>query len=73
MPLSVFQTPKKYEYPVCQIRKGLTRGKDGDWSSTDPIITQDFKGLISDIMKSLAASIFSGNGMVGLSLPIRIF
>jgi hypothetical protein len=73
MPLRVFQNPKTFEYPVCMSRKGLTRGINGEWFSTDPIMTQDFKGLISDIMKSLAASIFSGNGMVGLSLPIRIF
>jgi hypothetical protein len=51
MPMSVFKTPKTFVYPECATRKGITRGKHGEWNSTCPIITQDFKGMISDIMK----------------------
>ena len=32
-----------------------------------------FKGLMSDMIKKLGQSIAEGRGMIGVSLPVRIF
>jgi hypothetical protein len=66
-------TPKSFIYPECVTRKNLVLEPNGDWISPCPQVKQDYKGVIPESLKQLAVSFFTGRGMVGLQLPIRIF
>lgn len=47
--------------------------KKGYLECNDPKITDGFKGVISYVLKELAKKILTGQGVVSISLPVRIF
>jgi len=52
---------------------GLEITNTGLLKLTDPEILKNQKGLISEVLQSLFKSIAEGRGVVGVSLPIRVF
>lgn len=55
------------------IFKGQEITKDGELKITDKESLKNQEGIVSDVLKRLAKSIAEGRGVVGVSLPIRIF
>jgi len=53
--------------------RGLEITNTGLLKLTDPEILKTQKGLISEVLQSLFKSIAEGRGVVGVSLPIRVF
>jgi len=53
--------------------RGLDITNTGLLKLTDPEILKTQKGLISEVLQSLFKSIAEGRGVVGVSLPIRVF
>ena len=52
---------------------GLQITKSGELKCVDKQVIESQKGLISELIKLLAKSIAEGRGVVGVSLPVRIF
>ncbi len=52
---------------------GLLITSGGELKVVDKQVLAKFKGLMSEMMKKIASAISSGGGMVGVSMPIRIF
>ena len=52
---------------------GLEITNSGVLKLTDPEILKNQKGLIPEVLQSLFKSIAEGRGVVGVSLPIRVF
>jgi len=53
--------------------RGLDITNTGLLKLTDPEILKTQKGLITEVLQSLFKSIAEGRGVVGVSLPIRVF
>ena len=53
--------------------RGLEITNTGLLKLTDPEILKTQKGLITEVLQSLFKSIAEGRGVVGVSLPIRVF
>jgi len=47
--------------------------KSGEFKVIDRDKLSRYKGLISEMIKKISASVAEGRGMVGVSLPVRIF
>ncbi|KAF8822366.1 putative Oxysterol-binding protein 9, partial [Cardiosporidium cionae] len=60
---------KRTEWPLV----GFKRNKLGGLACTDEAIIQKQKGVILEVLKSGGKAILEGKGLVGLSLPVRIF
>ena len=52
---------------------GLERTSTGELKCVDKAILEKQKGMITDIIKKVAESLSQGRGVVGVSLPVRIF
>eukprot|EP00331_Platyophrya_macrostoma_P013436 CAMPEP_0176433954 /NCGR_PEP_ID=MMETSP0127-20121128/16369_1 /TAXON_ID=938130 /ORGANISM="Platyophrya macrostoma, Strain WH" /LENGTH=665 /DNA_ID=CAMNT_0017816559 /DNA_START=41 /DNA_END=2038 /DNA_ORIENTATION=- len=55
------------------IFKGQDITKEGELKITDKESLKNQEGIVSDVLKRLAKSLAEGRGVVGVSLPIRIF
>ena len=58
-----FLTNNSYEY----------KDKNGVFCNIDPKINEDYKGVLGDVLKSLAVGVFTGVGLTGVNVPIRIY
>ena len=56
-----------------KILNGLAINKDGVLQCVDKVMLEKSKGVISYVIKQIAKNIFSGLGVVAISLPVRIF
>jgi Oxysterol-binding protein. len=56
-----------------QALKGLEITSNGELKLTDEEILKKQRGVILDVIKKLAKNVLEGKGVVGLSLPVRIF
>jgi hypothetical protein len=63
------QKPTKKE----DIFKGLEFNNDGFLQCTDKEMLERSKGLVSYVVKEVAKCFLTGRGVVGISLPVRIF
>ena len=52
---------------------GFEITKTGEFKLVDEDKLRRYKGLISEMIKKITASVAEGRGMVGVSLPVRIF
>jgi len=55
------------------ILKGLEINDKGILQCTDPQMLEKSKGILTYVIKEIAKCIFTGRGVVGISLPVRIF
>ena len=53
--------------------KGLETNKNGILQCVDRKMLEKSKGIVSYVVKEIAKCIFTGRGVVGISLPVRIF
>ncbi len=53
--------------------RGCILTKDGQFKLVDEDILKRYKGLISTMISKIAQSVSEGRGMVGVSLPVKIF
>lgn len=51
----------------------LKMEKTGGFYTTDPVEQKAMDGILSDVASKLSKSIMDGNGVAGMSLPVRIF
>lgn len=74
--------PKYLPYEEIRVLKNLTLDsifqgqeitKTGELKITDKEVLKSQEGIVGDVLKRLAKSIAEGRGVVGVSLPIRIF
>ena len=49
------------------------REKNGDLVVKDKELSSKFQGVISIVVKQIIKNIFNGNGLSGISLPVKIF
>lgn len=68
---SVLAAPKHFVKD--EIFKGLEITKKGELKLVDKEILERQKGIASEVLRRLAGSIAAGRGVVGVSLPVRIF
>lgn len=52
---------------------GFSLPPEGGMVLIDPRVIENQRGVIVDVIKSVAACVVKGKGVVGLSLPIRLF
>lgn len=69
--LSWEQVSQKREYP--RVQEGNSITKNGELKCTDKEVLKKQSGVIMDILKKVTQSIVEGRGIVGVSLPVRIF
>jgi hypothetical protein len=55
------------------IFRGLEINKDGFLQCTDKEMLERSKGIVSYVVREIAKCILTGRGIVGISLPVRIF
>lgn len=60
-------------YAKNDVFKGLEIKKNGEIKLVDEEVLKNQKGIVTDVLKRLASSIAEGRGVVGVSLPVRIF
>lgn len=53
--------------------EGLVITPSGDLKIVSALVIAKFKGFMSEMIKKISQSIAEGRGMIGVSLPIRIF
>lgn len=58
---------------VADLEKSFIPNEKGELILTDQKIIESQKGIISDVLKKMAKLIFTGQGLVKMSLPVRIF
>jgi len=68
---AILSKPKSYA--KSDVFKGLEITKTGELKLVDEEILKKQKGIVYDVLKRLAQSIAEGRGVVGVSLPVRIF
>ena len=51
----------------------MARTKSNKLKCTDKVFLKKQKGIVKDVLKRLFSSVSKGRGVVGVSLPIRIF
>ena len=73
IPIKHWRTPNPVKFPDTLTLKGLQIVKHGNVKVVDPEMYKNMEGVIADVIKSLAVLIFTGGGMVNISLPARIF
>lgn len=56
-----------------RVLNGLEVNKDGVLQCVDKVMLEKSKGVVSYVIKQIAKNIFSGLGVVAISLPVRIF
>jgi len=56
-----------------ELFRGCILNKEGEFKLVDEDILKRYKGLISTMIKKIAQSVAEGRGVVGVSLPIKIF
>jgi hypothetical protein len=49
------------------------REKSGDIWCNDPVILENQKGVLVEIIKSAGKKLMEGKGVVAVSLPVRLF
>lgn len=64
---------EKRSFKKQDVLYGMDITSTGELKLVDPEILKNQKGLIGEVLQSLMKSIAEGRGVVGVSLPIRIF
>lgn len=64
---------EKKSFTKAAVLHGMEITSTGELKLVDPEILKNQKGLIGEVLQSLMKSIAEGRGVVGVSLPIRIF
>ena len=52
---------------------GLRRTSRNELECVDEKIMKNYEGVVADVLKRLAKVLAKGEGIIGISLPIRIF
>lgn len=64
---------EKKSYAKEDVFRGLEILKTGELKLVDKEILNNQKGIVTEVLKRLAQSIAEGRGVIGVSLPVRIF
>lgn len=75
--LPVFMGPEHYKKQPPSKRDeifiDIKRTDDGELKLVNQEVIDSQKGILGEVIKKAMVSIFTGQGMVGMSLPVRIF
>ena len=69
--VTLFYISEDVEYET--LYNGFEITKTGEFKLVDEDKIRRYKGLISEMIKKITQSVADGRGMVGVSLPVRIF